>query len=38
MNKLMMFEFENNSVEIITENGKPLFELYSTGMALGHVK
>lgn len=36
-NELMMFE--DNKVEIIVdENGKVLFELYSTGMALGHVK
>jgi hypothetical protein len=31
--------FENTKVEIITDNnGEPLFELYSTGMALGQVK
>ena len=36
MNKLMMFE--GNNVEIIRgENGEPLFELYSTGMALGQI-
>ena len=36
MNNLM--KFENQDVEIITnENGEPLFELYSTGMALGQV-
>ncbi len=37
MNNLMLFE--GNEVKIIIgENGEPLFELYSTGMALGHVK
>lgn len=37
MKDLMIFE--GNEVEIILgENGEPLFELYSTGMALGHVK
>lgn len=36
MNKLMIFE--GNNVEIIRgENGEPLFELYSTGMALGQI-
>lgn len=31
--------FEGNKVEIIKdENGNPLFEVYSTGMALGYVK
>ena len=31
--------FEGNKVEIIQdENGNPLFEIYSTGMALGYVK
>lgn len=31
--------FENTKVQIITdENGEPLFELYSTGAALGYVK
>ncbi|WWU65183.1 BRO family protein [Clostridium baratii] len=29
--------FEGHKVEIIIENGEPLFELYSTGMALGYV-
>lgn len=32
--------FENeefSNVEIIVENGEPLFELYSTGMALGYI-
>ena len=34
-----LIEFEDQDVEIITnENGNPLFELYSTGMALGQVK
>ena len=37
MNELMIFE--NTEVEIITnEKGEPLFEIYSTGMALGHIK
>lgn len=36
MNELMTFE--NIGVEIIlNENGEPLFELYTTGMALGYV-
>ncbi|XZM33903.1 BRO family protein [Clostridium perfringens] len=30
--------FEGHKVEIITENGQVLFELYSIGMALGYVK
>lgn len=29
--------FEGNQVEYIIENGEPLFEIYSTGMALGQV-
>ena len=34
-----LMQFEDNNVEIIKdENGNPLFEVYSTGMALGHVK
>ena len=37
MNDLMIFE--GNQVEIIlNEKGEPLFEIYSTGMALGHIK
>ena len=37
MNDLMLFE--GNEVKIIIgENGEPLFELYSTGMALGYVR
>ena len=37
MKDLMIFE--GNEVEIIlNEKGEPLFEIYSTGMALGHVK
>ena len=36
MNEIM--NFEGNDVEIIqNENGEPLFEIYSTGMALGYV-
>lgn len=37
MNNLMLFEGNEIGI-IIGENGEPLFELYSTGMALGHVK
>lgn len=37
MNENMILNFENNKVEIINDNGKPLFEIYSTGMALGYV-
>lgn len=36
MNNIM--KFENMNVDIIVENGEPLFEVYSTGMALGQVK
>lgn len=37
MNTLM--QFEGNNVNVIwDENGDPLFEVYSTGMALGQVK
>ncbi|MGL5191648.1 MAG: hypothetical protein ACRC7S_18560 [Cetobacterium sp.] len=36
MNEVMIFE--GNNVEIIELSGKPMFELYSTGMALGYVK
>ena len=35
MNELRIFE--NVEVGIIVENGEPLFEVYSTGMALGQV-
>lgn len=39
MNELMLFDFEGNKVDVIVgKNGEPLFEIYSTGMALGHVK
>ena len=34
MNELKIFEGHN--VGIIVENGEPLFEIYSTGTALGH--
>jgi len=39
-NNLQVFNnFEGINVEIITdENGNPLFEIYTTGMALGYVK
>lgn len=34
-----LMKFEGNNVNVIwDENGNPLFEVYSTGMALGHVK
>lgn len=36
MEKLAIFE--DTKVHYIVENGQPLFELYSTGMALGQVK
>ena len=36
MNKIM--KFDNTNINIIEENGEPLFEIYSTGMALGQVK
>lgn len=38
MNENMILNFENNEVKIINNNGKPLFEIYSTGMALGYIK
>lgn len=38
MNENMILNFENNEVKIINDNGKPLFEIYSTGMALGYIK
>ena len=39
-NNLQVFNnFEGINVEIITdENGNPLFEIYTTGMALGYTK
>lgn len=33
----MIREFEGNKVEIVNINGQLLFELYSTGMALGYI-
>ena len=36
-NELMIFEGNNVKV-IINEKGEPLFEIYSTGMALGYIK
>lgn len=36
MNEIMKFEDKN--VDILIENDEPLFEVYSTGMALGQVK
>lgn len=34
-----LMQFDGNNVEIIQdENGNPLFEVYSTGMALGYIK
>lgn len=41
MNNIKVFnnkQFEGQKVEIIMLEGEPLFELYSTGMALGYVK
>lgn len=35
MNNIM--KFENMDVDIIVENDEPLFEVYSTGMALGQI-
>lgn len=35
-NYVNKFVFEGNNVEIIIENDKPLFEIYSLGSALGH--
>lgn len=33
-----IMNFEGNDVEVVQdENGEPLFEIYSTGMALGYV-
>ena len=37
-NEITIMQFEGNDVDIIMENGEPLFEVYSTGMALGQVK
>ena len=34
-NEITVMQFEGNDVDIIMENGEPLFEVYSTGMALG---
>lgn len=36
INEILILNFENNEVKIINDNGKPLFEIYSTGMALGY--
>ena len=36
MENLMVFE--GNDVKVIEINGEPMFEIYSTGMALGHTK
>lgn len=36
MNQLM--KFEDNEVGVVVIDGKPLFELYSTGMALGYAE
>lgn len=39
MNNLLTRNFNGTNVEmIIGENGEPLFELYSVGMALGYIK
>lgn len=34
-NELITNQFEGNNVEIILINNEPMFEIYSTGMALG---
>ena len=33
-----ILKFEDNDVDILIEGGEPLFEIYTTGMALGQVK
>lgn len=38
MKNLQAYVFENNKVKIIEINSEPMFEVYSTGMALGQVK
>lgn len=35
---LELLKFEDTQVQIIELNGEPMFEIYSTGMALGQVK
>ncbi|MFA6619412.1 MAG: phage antirepressor KilAC domain-containing protein [Candidatus Neomarinimicrobiota bacterium] len=35
MNEIL--KFENQNVDIIVENDEPLFEIYTTGMALGYI-
>ena len=37
-NNNLIMVFEDMEVKIINEGGEPLFELYSTGMALGYIK
>jgi len=37
-NNIVLKEFENNQVEIVVKDNEPLFELYSTGMALGYAR
>ena len=36
--EILTKQFEGQKVEIIMQDGEPLFELYSTGMALGQAK
>jgi len=36
MQELIARKFQGSSVEVIVKNEEPLFEIYSTGMALGH--
>lgn len=38
MNELITKQFESTNIEIIEINGEIYFEVYSVGMALGHVK
>lgn len=38
MKEFKKFIFENVEVDVTEINGVPMFELYSTGMALGQLK
>lgn len=35
--EIKMFKFQDMNVEILEIDGKVLFEVYSTGMALGYI-